>query len=494
MSTRGRFRSTVLFAAALATAGLAYWKFAIPTHRIEVRSELIMLGDLDGDHRWTSGDLVVLDTFLAQPFGANDDSAWRLDLNRNGLLDEEDLGFLRALVAAGGDPYTAEKEARDRGSVFPRPRELYRYVPAAEYRPRPLWALALPPGDDSVLDWLPGFRPAADTGTYAAALDLAVYAEAVRLDRSWRKRSAGLLPIERAYAERKLARADALFASGDRYELLLLLMELVEDAETLTARDQPEFSLRLLTFRDHLRDVLSSRQYIGFAAGEQGPAAVLGLVSGHLKTDLGLAYDLGTLGPARNITNLENYLQRAEWQYYKSAAREEDFRALIGYAQNDQRYLRAVSRTSRRLQDPNVENHNLPMVLLLREALRITGGDKKRAVGLLDEAIRIPYAWIRSLPRETLPSALALDNFLLPGNKEDGADKSRHWNVFGGICIYKSPQDALDLGLRREMQDLRNDGYSADAMREFLRDMIANLNGMYHVMTVNPGLLAAERP
>ena len=30
-------------------------------------------------------------------------------------------------------------------------------------------------------------------------------------------------------------------------------------------------------------------------------------------------------------------------------------------------------------------------------------------------------------------------------------------------------------------------------MHEFLRDMIANLNGMYHVMTVNPDLLMDER-
>ena len=29
-------------------------------------------------------------------------------------------------------------------------------------------------------------------------------------------------------------------------------------------------------------------------------------------------------------------------------------------------------------------------------------------------------------------------------------------------------------------------------MREFFRDMIANLNGMYHVMTVNPDLLADD--
>jgi len=133
------------------------------------------------------------------------------------------------------------------------------------------------------------------------------------------------------------------------------------------------------------------------------------------------------------------------------------------------------------------------MVLLFREALRITGGDKKRAVGLLDEAIRIPYAWIKAIPRELLPSSVALDNFLLPGNKEDGADKSRHWNVFGGICLYKSPEEALDLAVKREVQDLRSAGHSAASMREFLRDMIANLNGMYHVMSVNPDLLAEAR-
>jgi hypothetical protein len=111
---------------------------------------------------------------------------------------------------------------------------------------------------------------------------------------------------------------------------------------------------------------------------------------------------------------------------------------------------------------------------------------------LLDEAIRIPYAWIKIIPREALPGALASDNFLLPGNKEDGADKSRHWNVFGGICLYKSPQEALDLALKREIQDLRNDKNSEEAMREFFRDMITNLNGMYHVMTVNPDLITGQ--
>jgi hypothetical protein len=483
-----RARVTVI-AAALAAGGYAYWKFAVPEHRVDVRSELVMLGDLDGDARWTDHDLKALEGFLRDPFTASDALAWTLDLNRNGLIAEEDLSFLRAIVAAGGDPYAAEDAARARGEPFPRPRELYRYLSVDAYRARPLFALRYPHASDSVLDWLADLRPPESAGTYARALDAAIYDEAVRLDLGYRKRAPGLLPIEREYAARKLARTGALFAAGERFELLLALMELVEDAETLSERDQPQLPLQLLTFRDHLRDLLASTLYAEFRAGTRDHRPVLAAVSEHLRRDLGLAYDLETLGPARDLTHLENYLQRSEWQYYKSSAREADFRALVAYAQQDPRYLRAVSRTSRKLRDPSVENHNLPMVLLFREALRIEGGDKKRAVGLLDEAIRVPYAWIRSIPREALPGSLALDNFLLPGNKEDGADKSRHWNVFGGICLYKSPREALELALRRELQDLRDGRYSEEAMRELLRDLIADLNGMYHVMTVDPALL-----
>jgi hypothetical protein len=284
---------------------------------------------------------------------------------------------------------------------------------------------------------------------------------------------------------------EGLRRSDERHELLLALIELTEDAETLTTRGQPDFVVKLLTLRDHLREVQASPLMAEFRGGQAGSSEILAVIAGHLQRDLGLRWDLEALGPPRNFTHLENYLQRSEWQVYKTTAREADFEALIAYAQHDPRYLRAVSRTSRRLSDPNVENHNLPMVLLFREALRLTGNDKKRAVGLLDEALRNPYAWIQSIPRELLPGSLAADSFLLPGNKEDGADKSRHWNVFGGICLYKSPEAALDLALRRELKDLREGGYTPEAMRELLRDMIANLNGMFHVMSVEPTL--AER-
>ena len=475
-----------------AVLGVAYWRFAIPVHRVESGSELIMLGDLDGDHRWTAGDLAALDSFLHAPFSPAQAAASRIDINKNGLIDEEDVRILRSLVAAGGDPYAAERNHRSTGQPFPRPRELYRYISLGEYHPSPLWALPYPLAPDSVLECLPNLRPALSTTSYQESLDAALFAEAVRFDQAWRKREPRLLPVERDYAKRKLANVQTLTLPADRFDRLLAITELVEDAETLTVRGQSEFTLKLLTYRDHLRDLLSSPDYARFAAGQQDWRTILKLAAAHLQSDLGLTYNFETLGPARNLTQLDNYLDRAEWQYYKSTTRDEDFRALIAYAQHDPRYLRAVSRTTPRLRDPRVENHNLPMVLLLREAIRIKNGDKKKAVGLLDEAIRIPYAWIKSIPRERLPGSLALDNFLLPGNKEDGADKSRHWNVFGGICLYKSPQEALDLALRRELQDLREHRYAEPAMREFFRDMIANLNGMYHVLSVNPALLATN--
>lgn len=470
----------------LGVTGYFYWKFAVPAHRVDIRSELVMMGDLDGDSRWASGDRAILQNFMDDPSVLADETAWRLDLNRNGLIDKEDVDILEALIDSGGDPYRAEEQHRFGAAMFPRPRELYRYVSNTEYRIRPLWALPYSRAKGSILEWLFNKHARVAVTFYKEKLDAAIYAEAVRFDRAWRKREPDLLPVERDYADRKLVRLKELSGTGQRHELLLGLIELVEDAETLTTRDASAFALKFLTLRDHVRGLLRSQLFREFEEGERPWQDVLRELSAHIKADIGQAYNLEALEPPRNYSSLENYLQRSEWQYYKSTARDADFRMLIQYAQHDPRYLAAASRTNQRHRDPDVANHNLPMVLLFREALRIEGGDKKRAVGLLDESIRIPYAWIRSIPRNRLPDSLALENFLLPGNKEDGADKSRHWNVFGGLCLYKTPEEALELALRRELQDLRNEHCTVDAMREFLRDMIANLNGMYHVMVLDP--------
>jgi len=39
------------------------------------------------------------------------------------------------------------------------------------------------------------------------------------------------------------------------------------------------------------------------------------------------------------------------------------------------------------------------------------------------------------------------------------------------------------------MQDLRDEHFSTECMTEFIRDTIANLNGIYYVVSMNPDLL-----
>jgi hypothetical protein len=476
----------VLFLAA--TLILAFWlRWLLPVYRVGSRSELVMLGDFNGDQRWDEQDHELMRALLANPFQHGLTECLKADLNRDGRLDAEDLTMLEQL-AVTGDPYEAEARALAAGTPFPRPREFYRYVSPQEYLNRPLFALPYVGAADSPLDCLSHGRASTNDSPYARQLAAEIYSEAVRFDLAYNARRAQLTPLEQSYCEGKIQECNKLSAAGRDFDLLLELIGLVEDAETLTTRGQDEFVASALYLRDHLRELLTSEQYSEFKAGRVAAPEILNEIERLLKEDLGVVVVLPELAPPRDLTRLKNYLNRTEWQYYKSLARVGQFEQLIHFAQHDRRYLRAVSQTTPKHTDPGVENHNLPMILLFREAVRITG-DKKAAVGLVDETIRVPLFWVKAIPRNKLPGSVAQENFLLPGNKEDGLDKSRHWNVFGGICLYKTPPESLDLALKREGQDLREGNYTPAAMTEFIRDTIANLNGIYYVVSMNPELL-----
>jgi hypothetical protein len=477
---------TVLFLAVALILVFAY-RWVLPLYRVGVRSQLVMLGDFNNDKHWDQQDGELMQSLLANPFQHSAKDCFKADLNGDGKLDAEDAAILEQLCAIG-DPYETETKAIDAGKPFPRPRELYRYVSPQDYVNRPLYALPYTGAKQSPLDCLSKPKPPATNSPYARQLAEEIYNEAVRFDLAYQTRLPQLTLLEQTYCRDKIEGCNALYEAGLNYDLLLELIGMVEDAETLTTRGQDEFVSKALFFRDHLRDLLESPQYADFAAGRIAAPEILKTIEHSLKQDLGLEITLEKLGPPRDLTQLKNYVGRTQWQYYKSRTRVGQFEQLIHFAQHDRRYLRAVSQTTPKHGDPGVENHNLPMILLFREAVRITG-DKRAAVGLVDETIRIPFFWVKAIPREKLPASVAQENFLLPGNKEDGSDKSRHWNVFGGICLYKSPQESLDLALRREMQDLREGKYAPAAMTEFLRDTVANLNGIYHVVSMNPDLL-----
>ena len=52
--------------------GFYGYRKLIPVYRVEIRSTLVMLGDLDGDHQWGLGDQKRLDEFLKDPFAFSD--------------------------------------------------------------------------------------------------------------------------------------------------------------------------------------------------------------------------------------------------------------------------------------------------------------------------------------------------------------------------------------------------------------------------------------
>ena len=406
-------------------------------------------------------------------------------MNHNGLLDDEDIAFLKELYRTG-DPYTAKEKFP--GKLFPYPREFFRYLPDTEYIQRPVIIIKNKAEDASPLQFLKPARLKAAAG-YEASLLHEIYSEGIRFSLAYARRVKDLTPKEKEYAGAKIASCAALWKDGKEYELLLEIMGLTEDAETLTVKGQPAFVAQSLYFRDHLRALLESALYKDYTAGKVPAAEVLKLMEKYALEDMKIRVDLINLAPPRDFMELKNYVDRARWQYYKSASTRKDFRKLLLFAQYDRRYLRAAARTTRKMEDAPLENHNLPMVLLFREALAIKGGSKLAAVGLLDEAVRIPFGWVKAIPRNKLPPSVALENFLLPGNKEDGSDKSRHWNVFGGVSLYKSPEESLRLALAREVKDFRDEGRTPHAMTEFIRDTMANLNGIYYVVSIDPDLL-----
>lgn len=473
--------SLLLMAAALAVA-----YYTLPVNRISMRSRLVMLGDFNGDNKWDASDAATLDAVAADPFSLPAETVFRADVNHNGLLDEEDLYFLRELYRTG-DPYQARDYFLSKKHVFPYPRDFFRYVPETEYVQHPVLAVEHRAEASSPLKFLTQARLKTAFG-YGDALLREIYSEGVRFSLAYARRAPGLLPKERAHADLKIARCNRLWREGNYYELLLEVTALTEDAETLTARDQPEFVAQSLFLRDHLRGLLASKLYKEYEAGRAPAGEVFKVIEQHLLEDMGIKADLANMPPPRDFLELKNYSDRLRWQYYKSASSRGDFRKLLLFAQYDRRYLRAAARTTRKLDDAPLENHNLPMVLLFRQALAIKGGDKLAAVGLIDEAVRVPFTWVKVIPREKLPASVALENFLLPGNKEDGSDKSRHWNVFGGISLYKSPEKSLELALAREVKDF-NENPSPHAMTEFVRDTMANLNGIYYVVSIDPELL-----
>ena len=116
----------------------------------------------------------------------------------------------------------------------------------------------------------------------------------------------------------------------------------MEDAETLTIREQSDFIKKLLYFRDHLKGLLVSEEFISFNRGQISYSVVYKRIEEAFKADLDISLVFNSLLPPRDLSNLQNYLNRAEWQAFKSKTKQDEFKQLVLYAQYDRRYLRSV--------------------------------------------------------------------------------------------------------------------------------------------------------
>ncbi len=477
---------TVLIIIITATAaGIIF--YTIPVKRINISSSLTMLGDLNDDKKWDQQDKIILEKILKNPFSCDRLQSIKIDVNKNGYIDDEDIEILTHLYALK-NPYIAQQKAIENKKPFPRPRELFKYISSTEYIQRPLYIIKHEITSASPLEYMK--KDLLRTGmSYNDQIFSELYNEGLRFTFAYNARLKSLNEFEKAYIDEKISECNKLYREQKYYNLLLNVISLVEDGETLTVQGQDEFINKILYFRNHLRDLLTSKLYQDFANGKVSYKIILQKIEDLLKEDMKISLSMIDARPPRDFLELQNYIDRSEWQYYKTTSTKENIRQLLLFAQHDRRYLRAVATTSPMHQDVQLKNHNLPMILLFREALRIKSGNKKGAVGMLDEAIRIPFAWVNIIPRNQLPKSIALENFLLPGNKEDGSDKSRHWNVFGGVSLYKSPEESLILAIKREISDVKKADYSVEGMTEFIRDTIANINGIYHVVVINPDIL-----
>ena len=467
--------AAVLVPLVIAGIAYAYFQLVIPTERIAEPSRLLMQGDLNNDRTWDSNDKALLDLIVARPWDYSDTDLASVDVNRNEAIDAEDVDVLNELFSAD-NPYRLSTPA-------PRVREFFRYQSVDEFVQRPAYVLRHPVTDDSPVAFLEELRTVSFESPYLARLSDEIYDEAVRFGFVYARRKNQLSSEEKGFLKLEVEIIRRLYDTEQYYELLLHLILLSEAGETLSTANQSEFVKNVRLLAEDLRRYLLSPEYQAFTTGEASWQTVFAdldrLTAARVDIELGLE----EMEAARDLTEIKNYLDRAEWQVYKSTSSQDDFRRLVSYAQNDRRYLRAVSNTSERHEDTTLENHNLPMMLLFGEAMEISGNDKKKAVGLLDEAIRIPFFWVKSLPDRLRPSSVALEHFLLPGNMEDGTDKSRHWNVFGGLSLYRTPEESLSLAFQREVEDVREANYTPEAMTEFIRDMIANFYGIYHVVS-----------
>ena len=117
---------------------------------------------------------------------------------------------------------------------------------------------------ESPLSFLKKLQLNQDTTPYEKQLLYEIYNEALRFSFAYSIRKNELSEIENNYIQKKIKYCDILFDQKEYYNLLLHLICIVEDAETLTIRTHSDFIKQVVYFRDKLKALLVSREFESF--------------------------------------------------------------------------------------------------------------------------------------------------------------------------------------------------------------------------------------
>jgi hypothetical protein len=237
----------------LALVLIARWSYySLPVNRVGIRSDLIMLGDLNNDKTWDQKDKKELSEILLNPFKANRLKLLKVDANKNQLIDMEDTSLL-CLLYKHEDPYIAEQAALKSNLYFPRPRELFKYLPYYEYIQLPLISFRYN-SENSPFQFIREKEPPVKEELYYKnQLQLEIYNEAYRFMLAYTSRIDSLTSAEKESLSKGILNCNTLWESRNQFELLLQLISLVEEVETLDPKNQTEFVQKLLPFRDHMK-------------------------------------------------------------------------------------------------------------------------------------------------------------------------------------------------------------------------------------------------
>jgi hypothetical protein len=150
--------------------------------------------------------------------------------------------------------------------------------------------------------------------TYERRIFRDIFSETYCFHSSWKKRNSSMTPEEASYLQLRSRQCRELFDRREWNALLLKLIELSDNAETLFLTEALKEAMQAWKLRDNLRTILE-RMIEGHETMTSAKIDnSLNQVSQSARSTMGIVTPVQEMKSLRNFGRLENYFERAKWQ------------------------------------------------------------------------------------------------------------------------------------------------------------------------------------